>query len=369
MKNIIKYPATLFFAIVIIGFSVLDIVYPLKTFSETENRMLAQMPEFSLEKLFNGTFTSDFETFTNDQFFARDEWITLKSFSEMLLQKIINNGIVYGKDNYLFDLTSTINEGQYQKNLSYLAEFSQMYADYNVSVGIIPNSTAILKEKLPLGFTGIDQLALLNEIESVAKHSQIMDLVTPLQAHSQEYIFYKTDHHWTTLGAYYAYEQICNTLGMNAVSLNTLVGHEVKEFKGTYFAKAKKLNTDLDTITYYDFNSSTIKIGLDEYTSLYDISKFEVYDKYSAFLYGNNGLTSIETPSSPNQKVLIIKDSYSNSLAPFLTEHYSTLDLVDLRQFTGSLSELITNGEYDDIIFLFSVSNFVSEPNIAKLRY
>ncbi|MGL4373544.1 MAG: DHHW family protein, partial [Turicibacter sp.] len=312
MKKIVKYPTLVFFALFIICFSVLDLIYPTQTFSETENRTLAQKPGFTVEKLFNGQFTTEFESYTNDQFVGRDEWISLKSMSERALLKIMNNNIVYGNDGYLFDLTIELDEERVTKNLTYLREFLEMYQAENVWVGMIPSSSSILTDKLPKGFPGINELALINQIETFTTDSQLIDLVTPLRQHKNEYIYYRTDHHWTTLGAYYAYQSICESLGLENLNLEKLTAQTITDFKGTYYAKAKNMNIEPDTMTYYEIDDVIVNLNGKEYNSLYDSKKFAVTDKYSAFIYGNNGLTQITTENSPQKKLLVIKDSYTN---------------------------------------------------------
>lgn len=151
-----------------------------------------------------------------------------------------------------------------------------------------------------------------------------MDFTDALSRHSDEYIYYRTDHHWTTLGAYYAYAEYVRSLGMESAELSQLEGQEVSGFYGTYFSKAKKFNAIPDTITYYPIPDAGVTVDGEEKDGFYDLEKFQVRDKYAAFLWGNNGYTvlksGVRTPAegeSPS-RILVIKDSYANSFVPFL---------------------------------------------------
>ncbi len=369
MNELKKYPLIILFSVFILGLSFLDVVTPIRDFSDVENRVLAKRPEFTVEELLNNNYTSKYETYVNDQFIGRDMWITTKSVGEQGLAKIINNNIVYGKDGYLFDLTLATDADRLERNIRYLNEFLQMYADENVFVTLIPNSTTILKNKLPIGFPGLDQNVLYDLISKDIKQEQLIDLFSILLAQQDEYIYYKTDHHWTTQGAYYAYEALGEKLNYEPKSLDEFEAIEVEDFYGTYYSRVKNPLVESDTLTYYNIENVEMTILDKTYNTLYDTKQFETYDKYSGYLNGNNGFTRIETNIKNDRKILILKDSYTNSLAPFLTQHFETIDLIDLRHTNISLQQVIESENYDEILFMFSIGNFMTEANIAKLRY
>ena len=127
-----------------------------------------------------------------------------------------------------------------------------MYPQLNITMGIIPNSYMVYPEKVPTGAGQVDQTALTQQIyESLEPSVQTLDFLEPLQAKKDEYIFYRTDHHWTTLGAYYGYSYFCEYKGWSPVSLDTLDKTEIADFYGTYFSKTKAHNVIPDTMTYY----------------------------------------------------------------------------------------------------------------------
>ena len=159
------------------------------------------------------------------------------------------------------------------------------------------------------------------------------------------------------------------------MALSGLDGRTVENFYGTYFSKAKKFDAQADTITYYEIPDAGVTLDGKEQDGYYDFSKFEVRDKYAAFLRGNNGYTviksgvrTVEEGQEPS-RILIIKDSYANSFAPFLLCNYDEVHIVDPRYLAGSLSQLINEGGFDEILLMYNFSNLVTDTNLYKLGY
>ena len=376
MKKILKYPAVWLFFLFLFGYMVLDMSQYHKTFSELENRELAQRPTFTLSSFYNNQFSPKYESYINDQFVFRDQWISLKSRAESLLGKIENNGIMYGKDGYMFQHYTTADTQRIQTNTTYINEFVQMYPQLNITVGIIPNSYMIYPEKVPLGAGQVDQTQLTDEIYQALDPSvKTLDFLTPLKAKKQEYIFYRTDHHWTTLGAYYGYSYFCEQNGWEPVALDTIGKTEVEGFYGTYFSKTKLYNAVPDTLTYYQIPVDEVSIDGEPVDGLYDKEQFSKRDKYAAFLWGNHGITLIKSQNNlrkeegKTSRILVIKDSYGNSFAPFLTYQYDEVYVLDLRAIPMKMSEFLAENTFDDVLILYNFMNFSTDTNLAKLRY
>ena len=380
LKKILKYPVVLAFFLFIFLFTAVDLVKPDREYSEFENKYLTQRPEFTLASFLNNEWTSKYETYLNDQFVLRDDWITLKSICESMLLKIENNGIAYGADDYLFEKFTTLagdSLAQFERNVGYEKTFIDTYGEtVPITFTIIPNAYMILPEKLPEGLIQVDQAAYTAPIyEAVGDKAQVVDFTGALTAHKDEYIFYRTDHHWTTLGAYYAYAAYVESLGMEPVALDSLSEIEVPDFYGTYFSKAKKFDAVADTITYYPIADAGVIIDGQEADGYYDLSKFEVRDKYAAFLRGNNGYTVIksgvrEAPEGQEpSKILVIKDSYANSFVPFLLYNFDEVHVVDLRYSAVSMKELLSTENFDQVLLMYNFMNLVTDTNLYKLGY
>ena len=200
----LKSPITLGFLVIITGFALLDLLNPIKTFSEFENRYLATRPEVNVETIIDGEFMKDYEAYVNDQFVLRNFWINIKSINERLLSKQENNGVIYGKDDYLFDKVFTL-PSTTDRNVAYLEEFLAMYEHKNVTGIVIPNSFSVLTHLTPTGTPFIDQIEIINAWN---ERFGLLDINEVLLEHKHEDLYYKSDHHWTLYGAYLTYKQI-----------------------------------------------------------------------------------------------------------------------------------------------------------------
>ena len=212
-----------------------------------------------------------------------------------------------------------------------------------------------------------DQKEKLSELmgnKSLLSGARVVDLSCVLLTHEDEYIYYKTDHHWTTLGAYYAYSAISD----DPLDLSTLEKGEKDGFLGTLYAKYKGLFVKPDVITYYDIPIRSFVTDDTLRNSLLDKEKLLVFDKYGMFLYGNFGKSEIVSDESilsekgKGKKLIIFKDSYANCLIPFLTHDYEYITLIDLRYYKDSVKELVENNKDADILFINNF-DFLNEDN------
>ena len=377
-KNILKkYPTFFVFSILVILFTVIDIINSPNEFSELENRKLSQMPILSLKSYIDTSFSSDYEKYINDQFFLRDNWIDLKSRIEYLLGKRENNDIIFGKENYLFKKFTTFNDEMLENNLNSIITFTNNY-NKEVDFFIIPNSYAIYDELTPRYLPLVDQLSLINSINSYLSlksndHINTINVAEELLKNKDDYIYYKTDHHWTSYGAYLAYLTYMDYLGLEIVDINNLEKITINNFLGTYYNRSKYFKADSDFITYYNILGLHIEIDGKEKLSLMDLDKFKGSDKYSAFLWGNNGLTKVINENISEERkgssILIFKDSYANSFIQFLSYNYEIIDIIDLRYFKESIRNFMKDKDYNEILIMYSFNNLSTDINIRRLKF
>ncbi len=380
-----KYPATvLFFGFLIVMYAA-DLISPFRSYSELENTKFQERPMITLTQAFGksgadkvNTFFKNYATFVKQQFSGRDAWIDLQSRCETLLfQKQENGNVLLGRDHMEFARTYGLvasEETNLPKNIAGVAALGQRYPG-KVYLLLAPSAATIYPENVPANAPLIDENAWLDGIYSEVSAAGVtpVDVRASLEAHKDEYLYYRTDHHWTTDGAWYAYDTLCDTLGLTPFDRSAHTVHTVPDFYGTNYSKSRQWNVVPDTISYYDIDSelTVYKItGADSFeagtpTGLYDTDTFGTYDKYAAFLYGNNGYSRLSGKGSGN--ILVIKDSYANSFAPYLTDNYANVDVVDLRAYNYSLDPLIAANNYDAIVVLYSFSSFKSDTNLYKV--
>ena len=354
-------------------FLVANAASPDREFSEMENRNLEQMPTISAKSLLSGEFMKDFETYTTDQFVGRDAWIGLKSSMERALGKKENNNVYFCDEDTLITRFDQPDATKVSENLNYVNNFVEN-VDIPVTFSLIPTQACIWADRLPAGAPNASQTDLLEQAKVAVPGATWADLYSSLWEHKDEDIFYRTDHHWTSLGAYYGYTALAEALGYTPVPLDAYTETvRSTEFYGTVFSSSGVRWVSPDTITTYVPDTG---ITVTSYTydstgkpvevprSLYDTSFLSVKDKYSMFLGGNQSLGVVKTPNTDKPKLLIIRDSYADSLVPFLTPHFSEIHLVDLRYYKLSLADYIQQNDIDQALVLYSVPNFVTDSNL-----
>ena len=361
-----------------IGLFALDLITPDRAYSEMENTTLSQRPALTQlsAKGLNSYFTA-YTKYVKDQVFGRDEWISLQSVVETtLLQKEQNGGILLGKEHMMFPRTFSLLDSENRtlpKNTAAVEALCQRHPG-KVDVLLAPAAAVIYPENVPANAPLLDEDAYLDQLSAAvqAAGGRFVDVRQTLAEHKDEYIYYRTDHHWTSLGAYYAYQQLCGTLSLTPFDPAAHTALTAENFYGTHYSKARTWNAVPDTITYYDLpNSLTIynvtaagQPADGQTTGLYDTDKLNVYDKYAMFLHGNNGLSRIEGDGTG--RILVIKDSYANCFAPYLTANYAQIDVVDFRNYNYGLDQLIADNDYDQILVLYSFDSFKSDPYLYR---
>ena len=321
------------------------------------------LPEFSWAALVSGSYTEAVEEYFADQFPLRDGWTGLKARMEQLLGKREFNG-VYLCGTTLISKVETPAEGAVDKNLSYVDRLAGK-TDANVVLGLIPSAAEIWKDKLPAGAGSWDQTSLLAQ-------SQV-DFQGALAAHTDEPIFYRTDHHWTTLGAFYGANALLEALGKEPLKENNFTPEIASDsFNGTLYSQSGIHWLNPDTMEFWvaeeGLTVTSWQTGKEEPASLYDRTYLEKKDKYSSFLGGNQPLCVIKNEGNPDGgKLLLIRDSYSDSLAPFLAQRFSEVHLLDLRYYRAPVAQYAAENSIDAICVLYSIQNFITDRNLVLL--
>lgn len=353
-------------------FFILNLIIPDKDFSQNENRVLQTLPEFSFEDLFEGKFTADFEDYVTDQFAFRDSWTALKARCELLLGKDENKGIFLCEGERLIEAFDEADMDDFDFKLSSIDALAKNNS-IPVYFALVPSAAEIYSDMLPTGAPNYSQLALIEYAYSSVSAANV-DMHSALAAHRNENIFYRTDHHWTTLGAYYGYTAIAEAMGFEPVDITSYAEEVVStEFLGTTFSASGFAWVKPESISRYvpqgDMVITNYPSGSPVEGTMYDDSFLAAKDKYSYFYGGNTPLLKIETGKKDLPSLLIVRDSYMDSLSPYLTEHFSTIHIVDLRYNNASLKSYIAQNNIDNILVCYSVPNFSTDGNIFLIEY
>ena len=364
------------FLIIIFAVFLSNIFSPDKDFSANENRYLSAKPKFSFDKLLNGKYTSDMEKYIDDQFIFRENFITAKSTIEQLFPRRDINGVYLGSDNYLIEkcLEKDFNYTQLDKNIGLINAFASNNNYLNINMLVVPTSSLIMSDKLPNDAPVFDQQKVFDNLEKKLASLNYIDISKTLLEHNKEYIYYKSDHHWTTYGAYYAYLEYCKNLGIQSTSYeNYNIENVTKSFKGTYYSKVLLDNIydqiDIfkpkDTTPYkvYYNNSKTIT------DSVFNYDKLEEKDQYQIFFGGNYAELKIEHDNkTTDRNLLVIKDSYANSFIPLIIHDYHKICMIDLRYYNGNLNEYMKENDITDVLFLYGIKDLSNDNVFNKLK-
>ena len=374
-KAIIKYPIILLFFSFLLIYLLINIFTPDRITDDLLNKPLQQKPIFSLKALAENKYTKDYEEYLKDQFAYKSSLVSAKGMVENILLKTENNNVWLGNNGYQFTKILNINNEQLNKNINYVNKFASRH-EGKVTFMVVPSSKMVLDNKMPKNAPYINENTYIDDINnSINDTSEVIDVRNTLLHSNNEYIFYKTDHHWTTLGAYYAYLEFANSKGFTPFNLDENKKIEVDNFYGTTYSKSLYYNTEPDVLTYYDLPNKMqiMEFGADKKVistknvTMYDEAKLETRDKYGIFLYSNNTYSRIS--GNGEGSILIVKDSYANCFIPFLTENYETIDVVDLRALRGSVDFLIQENNYNDVLLLYSFETFVTDaPGLVYLN-
>lgn len=353
---------------------VLNFIIPTKSFSEQENRYMAKFPKFTFENLVSGKYSEELNDYINDYFVFRNAWLKTKSFTELALGKKENNGVYIGKNGFLFEKFE-FGEEELKNVKSTLKSMNNLTNKIDIPIyfALVPNSIYINSDKLPDNVEVDNQEEIIDKIYENTQNTINIDTVDILKENKENYIYFKTDHHFTSDGAYLVYLKFCEKANISPV---TLENYERKciseEFLGTFDSKAQIPNQEKDKIyVYMNDNNRTVKSAIydnKETNKIYNEEYLSKKDKYSYFLNGNNSKVAIKTNIQNGKKLLLIKDSYSHIMAQFLCQNFEELHFIDPRYYTGNLNDYIEENNITDILFLYNVSTFVEDKGIVSLE-
>lgn len=344
-----------------------------KEYSESENRMLAQKPEFSVANLTSGKYMKDMEDYVTDQFFIRDKWINLKVLEDLALGKRESNGVYIGKKDHLMEIPTAPNQKALDNNLDAISNFSASHPDINTVMSLVPNAAYIYDQFLPKNAPVRDQEKDIKYVmNAVSTSLNFVDLTKTMSSHKEEEIYYKTDHHWTTLGARYAFDALSTALGIEGSTQEYNIYPVTHSFQGTLASKSG-YDKALDTIEIYvpqGVNTECVVNFIDEgkkTASVYDSAALKNKDKYEVFFGGNHARVDISTPMEEKKNLLLFKDSYANCFIPFLIPYYRNIVVIDPRYFYDDIESLISDNEITDILFLYNVNTFLGDNSLRDV--
>lgn len=364
-----------FNSIVVFGFLILImfiILQPMKEYSELENRYLQSMPKMTISSVFSGEYMQDVEKYVSDHFVFRDFFVILKSRLEYLAGKTENNNVYVCDNGYLMEKPQQYDEAVIGRNVDAVKALYDTGL-CNVTVSVVPPAYEILKENLPKNVYQNTILKLNQKLSQSFSETEIgyVDPTELLRKYKDDYLYFRTDHHLTTNGAYVLYHGLAKEMGYTPLGADDFKISDVsRTFMGTTYSRALK-DTVPDIITdYRPLETPRFKVKFPyegtETDSMYFPAHLDKKDKYAYFLDGNHALAMIESPNKNGKQLLVLKDSYANNLVPFLANHYETIHMIDLRYYHDDVIQYMRDHTIKDVLFLYSASSFMADETIQK---
>lgn len=364
---------TLVFLAIVVVFAIVNLIVRDRDFSENENRKLAQRPAFSMAALADGSYLSDLTTYYSDQFFARDGWITLRLREDQLLGRKESGGVYLGKDGYLLAKPETPDAAALERTTDAIISFAAAHTDVSMRMMLVPDAAAVISDKLPRNAPVRDQLADIAAVEAqLGSAVQFLPITDTLFQHAGEEIYYRTDHHWTSLGAYYAFSAAAGDMGITALVSDYQVYTVSDSFQGTLSSKSGS-HSSRDKIQVYVPQGTESEYYVNypdtqtKSASLYVSRCLEDKDQYTVFFGGNHPVVEIHTTCGNGKSLLVFKDSYANCFMQFLTPYYEHIVMIDPRYYYDDLETVFNAYGITDVLFLYSADTFLKDTSLADV--
>lgn len=351
---------------------------PRRSFSENEKRVLSEAPQIDAAGIADGSVFRSIESYLSDHFPGRELWVGANAYLENAEGRGATEDIVRGTDDWLFTAPVSDDRETLWDNMQAITTFAEKQS-VPVTMMAVPSAGAVVSDKLPALHLPYPDADLLEEARRIAGNTlHWVDLYTDFcSAEQPERLYYRTDHHWTTEGAYRAYCLLMEEQGQSSVPRDDFTVEQITDFYGTSYSKSGLWLTEPDTLELWTDSD------IQAVTTVYDANRadpvtregmfFREYledaDKYPVFLSGNHARVHIETNADSGKRLLVIKDSYAHALAPFLAEEYSTIDLIDLRYFKQqTISSWLEENPADEILLVYGLSSLVEDKNLQWLE-
>lgn len=371
-----KVTVGVFFAVLLI-LAGITLFAPKQTMSEEENKVLASFPKASVRTIFDGSFMKKFDNYLSDHFAFRTSWIKVETLAQKAMGKQEINGVFITPDRLIADIAKP-DKDAVDNSIAAINRYKEEFGKgKQVAMMLVPTAAEIYRESYNPYAPVLDQTQFIQDVYGRLKNVDTVDVYTSLNAAQNSYIYYRTDHHWTSYGAYIGYAALSKTLGYNPIGSDMFnVEHASNEFLGTTYSKVLVGERMADTIDLYYYADKDVVEEVEVFTggntqryqSIFFREHLNTKDKYATYLGTNQPIVTVRTNVNNGQKLLMFKDSYSHELIQFLCQHYEEITLMDMRYINQDFSQLVDPNDYTQTLFVYNVGSFVNENSLKKLN-
>lgn len=348
---------------------------PKQSFSEKEKRYLAEKPVISGENMLSGELGEQIEDYMSDHIPGRNFFVGVNAYADLLLGKQTTKDVRLLQNGRIVEAPVIWNQQTVEKNMKAISDFAALLGR-EVNLLIVPSAGwasegAAVRGLDLFGREEYPDEEFIGDIYAmVGEQVRTLDVMELLR--DREDCFYRTDHHWNSRGAYAVYRFCMEALERDFAAEDSFRVEAIPGFQGSTYTRSGLWLTPGEELELWHSGSAlTVTNGESEslHQGVFYRERLSESDKYTVYLDGNHSVVRIENPDRKGSgKLLVIRDSYANSLGCFLAESYETVVLVDLRYFKKAVSELIAQEEFTDILVCYSIGNFMTDTNLVWLR-
>ncbi|MDY3122547.1 hypothetical protein FYJ34_04145 [Clostridiaceae bacterium 68-1-5] len=360
------------FLTVILALAVLGPVIRDKKISEEENRTLAQRPELTFHGVLSGNFMKKYEAYVSDQFVGRSVWRIFHASLKRIGGNREENGVYLGKNGQLLEKIEPPKKEYVENTVRGMNDFQGRYPEVTMRMMLVPDAGEILQEKLPPLVRQASQTDMIEGVrEELSPGIRWVEAQRVMEDHKEENIYYKTDHHWTGTGVFYAFleygkeaELPLDESAYKKYPVTTQFNGALSKTSGFRRGEKEKIELYLPKEDHTKYVVSYVE-NQKKRTSLYDEKQLDTQNGYQVFQGGNYSLLDIRTDVKNTRRLLLVKDSFANSFVPFLTPFYQEIVMVDPRYYAGNADELMDTYGINEVLFLYSGNTFFQDNNIG----
>ena len=354
---------------------VLGLVIPDAETSDTENRSLQTLPQFSISSVTSGRFQEEFQDYISDQFPLRTLWADVQVATSSLAGGFESNDVYRCSGGRLMQKFTAPDLTSGEPNAAdAVYNFALTYNWVYTRALIVPTAASVYSDTLPAGATMDDEATYLANVQEwlFSQGVDVMDVSGVMQEHRDEDIYYRTDHHWTSYGAYLAFQAVAEHMNISSTTSYDEV-LLTKNFSGSLKSKSGYFFTSDDELSAYvpesgTFNCIVTYVDEQRKTSTpFEPEALDGSDAYEVFFGGNYPLVRIESTTQNDRVLLLIKDSYANCFLPFLIDQYEKIVVVDPRYCYDDIGSIIESEGVTEALFLYNASTFASDTSLTAM--
>ena len=359
---------TSMFLAVALTLSLFTAVRPDRAYSANENRSLRQRPALTFSGLLDGSYFSDLSAYFSDQFGGREMWMGLDLIEKQATGRRDNGGVYLGSRGQLYLIPETPDDEAVSRNLAAVNAFASRHTDLNCYMAVVPNALTVQPANLPANAPVPDQAAFLSQISNTLRGVTFVDVTPALTSHADEYIYYLTDHHWTSLGAQYAFLELDEAMSLGASAVTYQVETVADSFEGTLASKSGR-HTVKDSVEIYVPDTDvkyyvTYADTMEKAPSVYVKSALAGKDAYTVFFGGNHPRVDVSSTAETGRRLLLFKDSYANCLVQFLWPYFEEIIMIDPRYYYDNADDLMRQEGVTDVLFLYNADTFGTDTSL-----